>query len=95
MLPEIIQEWLCKGHACNLAISDRFARTQFRVHRFSDQHAFALSKLHRRVLVRSIPQVFNLKMEDFRHALSNRRKIPEGHSEHLVFQTNAEEYWLT
>jgi hypothetical protein len=69
ILLRIIQQCLCEGNACELAISGAS---------FYYLHAFRLKRLHRGLAVKTIARAFDIELKDIRHALEKSETIPKG-----------------
>jgi hypothetical protein len=68
-LPRIIQQCLCEGDACELALDINVVNVRFRAHQIYSIHTFGLNRLHRRLAVKAIARAFDAQPKDVRHAL--------------------------
>jgi hypothetical protein len=78
ILPGIIQQCLCEGDACELALDSSFVSARFRAHQIYSLHIFGLNRLHRQLAVKAIARVFDVQGKDVRHALEKGETIPKG-----------------
>jgi hypothetical protein len=91
ILPRIIQQCLCEGDACELALDSNFVNARFRPHQIYYLHVFGLNRLHRRLAVKVISRVFDVQPKDVRHALEKSETIPKGRGEHPALEVDTEQ----
>jgi hypothetical protein len=98
ILPRIIQQCLCEGDACELALDNNFVNARFRAHQIDYLHTFGLNKLHRRLAVKVIACAFDVPPKDVRHALEKGETIPTRRGEHPVLEVDTGQHlidWIT
>jgi hypothetical protein len=91
ILPRIIQQWLCEGDICDLALESNFVNARFRAHQIYHLYTFALNKFHKRLAVKLIARAFDVRPKDVRHALEKGDTIPRGRGEHPAFEEGIEQ----
>jgi hypothetical protein len=89
-LPRIIQQCLCEGDICELALDSNFVNARFQAHQIYYLHVFGLNRLHGRLAVKVIARVFDLQPKDVRYALEKSETIPRGRGEHLALEVDTE-----
>jgi hypothetical protein len=78
IVPRIIQQCLCEGDACELALDSNFVNAQCRAHQIYYLHTFELNRLHRCLAGKVIARAFDVQPKDVRQALENGETIPKG-----------------
>jgi hypothetical protein len=94
ILPRIIQQGLCEGHACELAPDSNFVNARFRAHQIYSLHTFGLNKLHRRLAVKPIGRGFDVQPKDARHALEKGKTIPKRRGEHPALEVDTKQHLI-
>jgi hypothetical protein len=65
ILPRIIQQCLCEGNACELAVDRNFVNARFRAHQIYYLYTFGFNWLHRRLAMKAIARVFDVQPKMF------------------------------
>jgi hypothetical protein len=94
ILPCIIQQCLCEGEVCELALDDNFVNARFQAHQIYYLHAFRLNGRYRRLVVKAIACAFNVQPKDVRHPLESGKTIPKGRGEHPALEVDTEQHMI-
>jgi hypothetical protein len=97
-MPRIIQQCLCEGDACELALNSNFINARFRAHQIYYLYTFGPNPLHRRLVVNAIALAFNVQSNNVRHVLEKGEAIAKGHEERPEFEVDSEQHlidWIT
>jgi hypothetical protein len=94
ILPRIIQQYLCEGDACELALDGNFVHARFRAHQIYYLQTFGLNRLHKRLAIKAIARAFDVQSKDVRHALEKGETILKGRAEHLALEVDTEQYLI-
>jgi hypothetical protein len=98
ILPRIIQQCLCEGDACELALDNNFVNARFRAHQIYYLYTFRLNRLHRRLVVKVIARAFDVQLKDVRHALEKGETIPKTRGKYPALEVDTEQHlidWIT
>jgi hypothetical protein len=94
----MIQQCLCEGDACGLALDSNFVNARFRAHQIYYLHTFGLNRLHTRLAVKAITHAFDVQPKDVRHPLEKGETIPKGRGEHPALEMDTKQHlipWIT
>jgi hypothetical protein len=94
ILLRIIQQCLCEGDACELALDCNFVNPRFLAHQIYHLHTFGLNKLHSRLAVTDIARAFDVQPKDVRHALEKGKTIPTGRGQHPALEVDTEQHLI-
>jgi hypothetical protein len=86
ILPQIIQECLCEGETCDLALDENFFNANFRGHQIFSRHSLALRKLRKQMPGRAIARAFEVQLKDVQHALAKGDTIANGSGERRALE---------
>jgi hypothetical protein len=75
VLSRIIQQCLCEGDACELALDSNFVNARSRAHQTYHLHTFVLNRLYRQLAVKAITRGFDVQPKDVRQALRRARQF--------------------
>jgi hypothetical protein len=98
ILLHIIQQCLCEGDTCKLALDSNFVNARFRAHQIYYLHIFGLNRLYRRLAVKAVARAFDVQPKAVRHALEKGETIPKGRAEHPALEVDTEQHltdWIT
>jgi hypothetical protein len=90
LLPRIIQQCLCEGGVCELALDSNFVNARFRAHQIDYLHTFGLNRLHRRLAVKGIVRASDVQPKDVHHALEKGETILKGRGEQPALEVDTE-----
>jgi hypothetical protein len=94
ILLRIIQQCLCEGEACELALDSSFVNVRSRADHIYSLHTFRLNRLQRRLAMKVIAHAFDVQPKDVRHALEKGKTIPKGRREHPALEVDTGQHLI-
>jgi hypothetical protein len=94
ILPRIVQQCICEGDACELALDSNFVNAGSRAHQIYQFHTFGLNRLHRRLAVKAIARGFDVQPKDVRPVWEKGETIPKGRGEHPALDVDTEQHLI-
>jgi hypothetical protein len=91
ILPAIIQQRLCEGDACDLALESNFMNARFLGQQIYHLHTLTLNKFHKRLASKAVARVFNVQPKEVRRALEKGDPIPRGRGDHPAIKEDIEQ----